>query len=95
MRRLNALAAVRRLMPTFQNQPVYIVDQDANALIAIEIDPMTGATGAPLLPDRAIPLTLTKEGASFAGHSPRSLAISPAGDLLYTLVSALQPRTSA
>ena len=43
------------------------------------------------VPDRVIPLTLTKGGVTLTAQNPLGLAMSPAGEQMYVLVRAFSP----
>lgn len=89
MRRVNALAAVRALLPPSDTQTIYVADQDAGgtgSLVAMEIDPLTGLKLAPAS-DRVIPLETSVGLLAVSGIRPTGIAISPVGDRAYVVVS--------
>ena len=98
IRRLNALNAVRLLLPSSAAQMIYVADQSADnggtalpgRIVGIDIDPLTGLRPTPPNPDVVIPLTFTKTTAdgtfAFAGSQPTSLAIEPGGERLFAVV---------
>jgi PKD repeat protein len=98
MRRLNALNAVRALLPPSGNQMIYVADQNAPSpgggtgiIVGIDVDPFNGQ---PILPSHhvQIPLRFTKGGVQFEGTRPTSLAMAPAGQKLYAVVRSVQPQ---
>jgi PKD repeat protein len=83
MRRLNALAAVRAVVPGLSKQRIYVSDNEApngGAVILLDIDPLTGALVNSQLDNRVL-------RASSIGVSvkPSSAVASPAGDRLFVL----------
>ncbi|MGE5243270.1 MAG: S8 family serine peptidase [Betaproteobacteria bacterium] len=98
MRRLDALNAVRAVLPPSGTQMIYVADQDAvndnglppGRIIGIDVDPKTGQ---PILPPnhKVIPLTFTKNGITFTGARPTALAISPSGEKFYAVVRSVAP----
>ena len=90
MRRLNALAAVRSLLPDTGRPNIYIADFDANQIFAMAVDPLTG--NADSTKTKQIDLNLTQldlnTGAidSISGEHPTSLAVSPTSDHLYGVI---------
>ncbi len=96
MRRLNALNAVRTLLPPSPSQAVYVADDDADngalppgRVVAVDIDPMTGDRLGPT--DRVIPLTLSRAGVTWTFTNPSSMAITPDGEKAYVVVSSTVP----
>ncbi|HEY2431353.1 MAG TPA: S8 family serine peptidase, partial [Vicinamibacterales bacterium] len=91
MGQIDALGAVRAVLPTTQHEAVYVADRDRGVVVALEIDPLTGKPRIPAVPDRVIPLTLTKQGVALEAINPLGVAMSPAGEQIYVLVRALSP----
>ncbi len=91
---LDALKAVRTLLPVAQTQPVYVANQGFGAqntpgeIIALEIDPMTGQRLTGAGPDSVIALSFTISGTAFNGRNPTSMAMAPQGDYLYVALSS-------
>jgi hypothetical protein len=93
MRRINALAAVRRLLPTTSNQRIYVAEQQedeaAGRIVALSVDPLDGALvdGSAIV----IPLTHTEGGSSVTGRNPFALTLPTPGDRLYALAQSDSP----
>ena len=95
MRRVNALAAVREILPSVRTQRMLISDDSPNAgepgrVIAIEIDPATGLR-RPGTPDGVIELAraFSIDGVQtlLTFTSPTAVAMSPSGDRAYVIAS--------
>jgi len=80
MRRVNALAAVRAILPAPDAPRVFVADERAATLIGLSIDPLTGERR--LDPDTVINLTLN----GIVGV-PKAMVFSPTGDIVYVVVA--------
>lgn len=78
--RLNAMSAVRATLPAPPPPNVYVADTDANVVIALSADPITGVVGQTA---KRIPLAVSRPDFEFTGSRPTTLAVSPTGDRLY------------
>ena len=93
MRRLNALAAVRYVIPSPTHQSVFVADAEAPTpggaghIVAIGINPLTGDRPTPPV-NRVIPLSFDRGGVTYRFTSPRSIAMDPAGTWAYAVVSS-------
>ncbi len=97
MRRINALNAVRAVLPPSASQAVYVADHDAinddgtvGRVVAIEIDPLTGQRRLPA-DHKVIPLRLTRGAATYTFQNPTSTAVSPGGESAWVVVKSTNP----
>ena len=89
MFRLNALAAVRTVLPAATSQKVFITDSRAavvGGLVGIEIDPTTGRRPANAPPDHIVPVT--QPGDSPAGL-PSTAVVAARTDRIYVVAVGL------
>ncbi len=94
MKRLNALAAVRLLVPIEELERVYIADQEGpngrlmpGRIVALDVDPISTAQGLA----EEIDLSLATPAGSWLGGRPTMLALSPDGSELWALVESAAP----
>ena len=97
MKRVNALNAVRAVLPPPSSQAVYVADHDAEntgaapgRVVAIEIDPLTGLRLAPA-DDKVIALKLLRDGITSTFTNPTAMAVSPSGEKAYVVVTSTDP----
>ncbi len=86
MTRLDVFAAVDRLLNVQRKNTVYVSDHDAldgvGAVIAIDVDPLSGRPGEPGS-TRVIPLHVATDEQEVRALHPRTIAIKPTGTELY------------
>jgi PKD repeat protein len=92
MGRVNALAAVRRVLPSVTKQRIYITDQHEGSVIghvtAVNVDPLNGElTGTSV----EIPLQYTANGVTVTGQRPTAVVVSVAGEQALVLAATNLP----
>ncbi len=94
MKRLNLLSAVRAVLEPIDKQFIWIADRNEDTplptapgkasgkLVALDVDPLDGQ---PVALAKDVPLTFARDGVTFQGTHPTSLAVSPVGDVAYVI----------
>jgi hypothetical protein len=90
MKRLNALAAVRAILPASSGERIYVTDEGKNSagaghVIGIDVNPLTGDIAADTADAIADLVAHDSAGNAITFDRPSTIAIAPTGDRAYVI----------
>ncbi len=92
MWRVNALAAVREVLPSVTQQRIFVTDHPEGAstgsVVALNVDPLTGAVSGTAA---VIPLEYSRDSSTVRGSRPTAIVTPSPGDWAFVLAQTDQP----